>query len=95
MKFEIKSCSVEMRDYFVCLLSFQVIELSGGLIYWLGLSFNQYTKLFLIYIMIIKPRIKGFVCITSHPEGCFENIRQQADLASQMKLPVAKDRRKF
>ena len=44
--------------------------------------------------MIIKPRIKGFVCITSHPEGCFENIRQQADLASQMKLPEGKGPKK-
>ena len=37
--------------------------------------------------MIIKPRIKGFVCITSHPAGCLENIRQQAEIASQIKLP--------
>ncbi|HCY58977.1 MAG TPA: hypothetical protein DHU78_09020, partial [Opitutae bacterium] len=22
--------------------------------------------------MIVKPRIKGFVCITAHPHGCFE-----------------------
>ena len=31
--------------------------------------------------MIIKPRIKGFVCITSHPVGCLENIREQATYA--------------
>lgn len=31
--------------------------------------------------MIIRPRIKGFVCITSHPLGCFENVRQQSDFA--------------
>ena len=37
--------------------------------------------------MIIKPRIKGFVCITSHPAGCMENIRQQAEIASQISFP--------
>ena len=37
--------------------------------------------------MIIKPRIKGFVCITSHPAGCMENIRQQAKIAAGISLP--------
>ena len=37
--------------------------------------------------MIIKPRIKGFVCITSHPSGCLENVRQQAELALHTNLP--------
>ena len=27
--------------------------------------------------MIVKPRIKGFVCITAHPHGCFENVIDQ------------------
>ena len=36
--------------------------------------------------MIIKPRIKGFVCITSHPIGCLENIREQALYASNQKI---------
>ena len=40
--------------------------------------------------MIIKPRIKGFVCITSHPTGCLENVRLQAELASQNILPAGK-----
>ena len=31
--------------------------------------------------MIIKPRIKGFVCITSHPVGCLENVRDQINHA--------------
>ena len=34
--------------------------------------------------MIIKPRIKGFVCITAHPMGCLENVRKQADCASKI-----------
>jgi enoyl-[acyl-carrier protein] reductase/trans-2-enoyl-CoA reductase (NAD+) len=27
--------------------------------------------------MIIKPRIRGFVCITAHPEGCAAHVREQ------------------
>ena len=29
--------------------------------------------------MIIKPRVRGFMCITSHPAGCDENVKQQID----------------
>lgn len=29
--------------------------------------------------MIIKPRVRGFMCITSHPAGCEENVRQQIE----------------
>jgi enoyl-[acyl-carrier protein] reductase/trans-2-enoyl-CoA reductase (NAD+) len=29
--------------------------------------------------MIIKPKIRGFVCITSHPEGCAANVQEQID----------------
>jgi enoyl-[acyl-carrier protein] reductase/trans-2-enoyl-CoA reductase (NAD+) len=27
--------------------------------------------------MIIKPRVRGFVCITAHPAGCEANVREQ------------------
>lgn len=27
--------------------------------------------------MIIKPKIRGFICITAHPEGCAANVREQ------------------
>ncbi len=27
--------------------------------------------------MIIKPRIRGFICTTTHPEGCEKNIKEQ------------------
>jgi len=27
--------------------------------------------------MIIQPRTRGFICLTSHPEGCAEHIKQQ------------------
>ncbi|MCB1668719.1 MAG: trans-2-enoyl-CoA reductase family protein [Pseudomonadales bacterium] len=29
--------------------------------------------------MIIKPRIRGFMCITTHPAGCEANVKQQID----------------
>lgn len=28
--------------------------------------------------MVIKPKIRGFICITSHPEGCDAHVREQA-----------------
>jgi enoyl-[acyl-carrier protein] reductase/trans-2-enoyl-CoA reductase (NAD+) len=35
--------------------------------------------------MIIKPRIRGFVCITSHPKGCAAKVRQEIDVAQASK----------
>lgn len=29
--------------------------------------------------MIIKPRIRGFICVTAHPAGCAANVREQID----------------
>lgn len=29
--------------------------------------------------MIIKPRVRGFMCITTHPDGCAANVQQQID----------------
>ena len=29
--------------------------------------------------MIIKPRVRGFMCITSHPSGCAANVQRQVD----------------
>jgi enoyl-[acyl-carrier protein] reductase/trans-2-enoyl-CoA reductase (NAD+) len=31
--------------------------------------------------MIVKPRIKGFVCITSHPMGCMASVKEQVAIA--------------
>ena len=31
--------------------------------------------------MIIKPRIRGFVCITSHPKGCEAKVREEIEVA--------------
>ncbi len=27
--------------------------------------------------MIVKPKIRGFICTTAHPEGCAQNVREQ------------------
>ena len=35
--------------------------------------------------MIIKPRIRGFVCITAHPKGCEAKIRQEIEVAQAAK----------
>ena len=31
--------------------------------------------------MIIEPKIRGFICTTAHPRGCYENVRRQAEFA--------------
>jgi len=27
--------------------------------------------------MIIKPKVRGFICTTTHPVGCEANVREQ------------------
>lgn len=29
--------------------------------------------------MVIKPRVRGFICVTAHPAGCEANVKQQID----------------
>lgn len=36
--------------------------------------------------MIIKPRVRGFVCITAHPEGCAAHVQEQIDYVSKQPL---------
>ena len=33
--------------------------------------------------VVINPRIRGFICLTSHPAGCAANVRRQVDLATK------------
>ncbi len=33
--------------------------------------------------MIIKPRIRGFICTTTHPTGCAENVKEQINYVKQ------------
>lgn len=35
--------------------------------------------------MIVKPRIRGFVCITAHPKGCEARVRQEIEVAKAAK----------
>ncbi len=39
--------------------------------------------------MIIKPKVRGFVCITAHPDGCAAHVREQIDFVRQQG-PIAK-----
>ncbi|MBE6414477.1 MAG: trans-2-enoyl-CoA reductase family protein [Verrucomicrobiaceae bacterium] len=34
--------------------------------------------------MIIEPRVKGFLCITAHPDGCAKNIEEQIDYVKSL-----------
>jgi enoyl-[acyl-carrier protein] reductase/trans-2-enoyl-CoA reductase (NAD+) len=37
--------------------------------------------------MIIKPRVRGFLCVTTHPTGCEANVKRQIDYV-QAKGPI-------
>lgn len=43
--------------------------------------------------MIIKPRIRGFICVTAHPAGCAANVREQIDYVRN-RGPIAAGPRK-
>lgn len=34
-------------------------------------------------MMIVKPKIRGFICTTSHPEGCEAHVQEQIDYVKQ------------
>jgi enoyl-[acyl-carrier protein] reductase/trans-2-enoyl-CoA reductase (NAD+) len=43
---------------------------------------------FLEVIMVIKPRVRGFICVTTHPVGCDAAVKQQIDyIQAQPKVP--------
>lgn len=33
--------------------------------------------------MVIKPRVRGFMCVTTHPVGCEANVKQQIDYVKE------------
>jgi len=33
--------------------------------------------------MVVEPKVKGFICITAHPEGCKENVKRQIAYAKE------------
>ncbi len=36
--------------------------------------------------MIIKPRVRGFICVTTHPQGCAENVREQIEYVKKQPI---------
>ena len=34
--------------------------------------------------MIIEPKVKGFLCVTAHPEGCAKNVDEQIDYVKSL-----------
>lgn len=41
-------------------------------------------------LMVIKPRIRGFICTTAHPVGCMRNVEEQISfIAERPKVPGA------
>src|SRR4051794_33276791 len=38
--------------------------------------------------MIIKPKIRGFICTTAHPQGCAAHVQEQIDYV-QKRGPIA------
>ena len=42
--------------------------------------------------MIIKPKVRGFICTTAHPVGAAREVQRQADHARQLKFPNGKPR---
>ena len=39
--------------------------------------------------MIIKPKVRGFICTTAHPAGCAYSVGQQIDYVKKQK-PLSK-----
>ena len=31
--------------------------------------------------MVVEPKVRGFICVTAHPEGCKESVRRQIEYA--------------
>lgn len=41
--------------------------------------------------MIIKPKVRGFICTNAHPVGCAENVAQQIEYIKQQDMSGAND----
>ena len=33
--------------------------------------------------MIIEPKVRGFICTTTHPSGCFANVEHQIEVTKK------------
>ena len=38
--------------------------------------------------MIIKPRVRGFICITAYPDGCEAHVQEQVDYVLSKNVPM-------
>jgi len=38
--------------------------------------------------MVIKPKVRGFICTNAHPTGCAENVKQQIDYIKSLDLAL-------
>lgn len=36
--------------------------------------------------MVIKPRIRGFICVTAHPTGCAAHVQEQIEYVQKQGL---------
>ncbi len=41
---------------------------------------------------IVKPKVRGFICITTHPQGCAAHVREQIAVAEKAKIQNAPKR---
>lgn len=39
--------------------------------------------------MIIKPKVRGFICTNAHPQGCFEHVVEQANYVTAQDKPAS------
>lgn len=44
--------------------------------------------------MVVEPKVKGFICITAHPEGCREHVRRQIEYVKSKKQKKQKEPKK-
>lgn len=44
--------------------------------------------------MIIKPKYRGFICTTTHPEGCYKNVQDQIAITKQAVVKSAQGPKK-
>lgn len=37
--------------------------------------------------MVVKPKSRGFICLTAHPQGCYKNVQDMAKAAKALNVP--------
>lgn len=71
------------------ILGIRPIDLGDGFLQRLALHGERRHK----FLMIISPKIRGFICTTAHPDGCAAHVQEQIDyVKSRPKLEKAPKR---